>query len=524
MPRAEAKARPMDVERTARSGGGAAHVTRNGVHLVRVKLREKLQRYWIGRAHMGRPSVAALVSLAVGAIVVAQRVDSADQLARARLVVTTTASTASVKVGGGTIASFISSIDSGSSSASASRTGTVLQVSRNVAGQAVEATFDVVIAGVAADTAIAWSVTTDSGADTQLAVYGLDEAGRTVLVDRFSTTAASAQFMTAGARLAPTALRTTHFGPPLVLAHYYPWYEVDTWSDRQLADRPLRLYSTESQADVNAEAAMARAAGIDAWVVSWQGLQAGNGFNDRRMRIALDAAAAAGMRACVYTETYVANPTNDASLPIDPRTLVDWLTDVVDRYGSHPAYLRVDGRPVIFTYAASLLPAADWSEVIARLRNSGRNPLLVGDFVGSPLLDSFDGEYQYSNVFSSGETLAALDLGESLRVRTFNLLRPGDRRRVWVASVTPGFDDSRLADRLSPRTIDRAGGAVYDDQWSKAIETGADWIVVTSWNEWWENTEVEPGARYDRTYLDKTQHWAETFKSSARVPPSVGRP
>src|SRR5437764_12437510 len=108
-----------------------------------------------------------------------------------------------------------------------------------------------------------------------------------------------------------------------------------------MADRPLRLYSTETQSDVNAEAAMAGASGIDAWVVSWQGLEAGSGFNDRRMRIALDAARAAGMRACVYTETYVANPTNDASRSIHPRTLFEWLADIVDLHATHPAYLRL---------------------------------------------------------------------------------------------------------------------------------------------------------------------------------------
>lgn len=471
-----------------------------------------------------RLAVTALAVAAIGAIAIAQRLETIEQLARVRVVVTTTAASVSIAVSGATVASYISNVDSGPPSASVSRTGAVLQLSRNVSGQAAEATFDVVLADVASDGAISWTLTTDSGVDTQIAVYALDGPGRPTLVDRFTSTATTAEFRTPAAHVATTPLRTTRFGPPLVLAHYYPWYDVATWSDPQLADRPLRLYSTESQLDVNAEASMARAAGIDAWVVSWQGLEAGNGFNDRRMRIALDAAAAAGMRACVYTETYVANPTNDSSLPIDPRTLLGWLIDLVDRYGGHPAYLRVDGRPVILTYAASLLPAADWSEVIARLKSSGRNPLLIGDFVRSPLLDQFDGEYQYSNVFSSGDALASLDLAESLRVRTFNLLRPGDLRRVWIASVTPGFDDSHLVGRQTPRIVDRSAGAVYADQWSKAVDTVADWVVVTSWNEWWENTEVEPGARYGRTYLDATQHWAQAFKASSHVPPSVGRP
>jgi len=467
-------------------------------------------------------AVLALALLGVSAVVVAQRLELTEDLARVRLVLSTKAASASITVSGATVASYIAAVNSGPPSATVSQIGQVLQLSRNVAGQPAEAQFDVVLADVTPDAAIVWNVATaDPNADAQLAVYSLADLDRPALVDRFTSTG-SAQFKTTTLVSAPVGLRSTALGPHLVLAHYYPWYTIPTWSDPQMADRPLRLYSTDVQSDINAAAAMARAAGIDAWVVSWQGL-AGDRFNDRRMRIALDAAAAAGMRACVYTETYVANPTNDAAAPIDPRTLLDWLTDIVDLYGTHPAYLRLEGRPVIFTYAASLLAPSVWTEVLARLRSSGRNPLIVGDFSRSLLLGTFDGEYQYSNVFSSGDALGDLLRAESLRVRTINLLRPNDRRRVWVASVTPGFDDSHLADRKSPRVVERADGAVYDDQWAKAIDTGADWIVVTSWNEWWENTEIEPGVRYGSTYLNKTRTSAQRFKALPRTPPLIGR-
>jgi len=139
--------------------------------------------------------------------------------------------------------------------------------------------------------------------------------------------------------------------------------------------------------------------------------------------------------------------------------------------------------------------------------------------VGSVLLEPFDGEYQYSNVFSSGASLTDLDRGESLRVRTLSLVHPDEHRRIWVASVTPGFDDSHLVARTTPRVVDRSNGSVYDDQWSKAIDTGADWVVVTSWNEWWENTHIEPGVRYGTSYLQRTRVWADRFKASGPPPP-----
>ena len=195
--------------------------------------------------------------------------------------------------------------------------------------------------------------------------------------------------------------------------------------------------------------------------------------------------------------------------------MLQWLIDIVDLYGNHPAYLRVNGRPVIFIYAAAELDPSTWTDLMSRLNDTGRNPLLIGDFYQSRLIEPLDGEYQYSNV-----GLSAIDLFdryriESSRVRTYNLLRPGDRRRIWVASVTPGSDDTRLVARPVHTLIDRNGGQLYDDQWLAALNMAADWVVVTSWNEWWENTEIEPSERYGTYYLDRTRAWIGVFKGPA---------
>jgi hypothetical protein len=445
-----------------------------------------------------------------------------------RVIVTTRAANVSVTVRDATIASYIPAILAGPASLTVSRTGRALQLSRNVAGQPAEARFDIILADAAPAAALTWNVTADSGAETSLEVYSLADPSLATLVDRFVATSTSAQFVSSPSLVPSTnRLEVRRFLPRLVLAFYYPWYTVETWQSPQLGDRPLLRYSTESQQDVNRQVAQARAVGIDAFVVSWQGLQPGAGasagFNDRRMRLVLEAGRAQNMKVCVYTETYVANPGNNPTAPIDGQTLFEWLADIVDLYGSHPAYLRIGDRPVIFTYAATLFPQQGWAEVVARLRSSGRNPFLVGDFSRSTLLDVFDGEYQYTNVFTSGDALVDANRTESLRVRTFNLLRANDRRRLWVASVTPGFDDSKLVDRPVAHVVDRANGAVYDRQWSSAIDTIADWVVITSWNEWWENTQIEAGELHGRTYLDRTRVWAAAFKNAGRERPIIER-
>ena len=463
--------------------------------------------------------LAALAFAGFGLAAVVRNPDPAENLARVRLVVTTTAASAAITVDGATIASYVSAVLDGPPTASASLTGRTLLLSRNVVGRSAEARFDVILADVAPEGSIGWNLTAGSSADTRIELYSLNDFTST-LVDRFTSTETRARFTSSSTLL--NSRGRVQVSPPiprLVLAHYHPWYTAETWRDPQLADRPVRPYSTDVQADVNNQSVQAHDAGIDAFVVSWQGLEAGNGFNDRRMRLLLEAARNSGLRVCAYTETVVANPGNDPNVPTDPRTMLEWLTDLVDRYGAHPAYLRIAGRPVIFVYLASRIAQPDWIELMARLRSTGRDPLLIGDFVGSALLEQFDGEYQYTNVLYGRDALVAFNLAESLRVRTYNLLRQGDRRRFWVAAVTPGYDDRLLVDRATPRVVDRSDGSVYDAQWTTAIDTGADWAVVTSWNEWWENTQIEPSERYGTTYLQRTRVWSQAFKASSRIPP-----
>jgi hypothetical protein len=78
-----------------------------------------------------RRSVVALVLTGVGIAAAPRNPDSAESLARVRLVVTTRAATAAITIGGATIASYISSVLDGPPTASASLTGRTLQLSGN---------------------------------------------------------------------------------------------------------------------------------------------------------------------------------------------------------------------------------------------------------------------------------------------------------------------------------------------------------------------------------------------------------
>ena len=462
-----------------------------------------------------RQCVTVFLALAIlGAAQPLLRIDSTDparDLARVRLFVSTRAGAVDITVANAWVASYRSSIVSGREGVRSSQTGQTLRISGNIAAELAEAQFDLILSDVPVSGTIGWQVSAGRSAETILDVQVPRSPGPPQSIDRFTTDQATATFATDAALLQPGSVRVARPPSRLVLAQFYPWYpNLAAWNDSDLAGRPLRRYSTDDLADVTRLAREARSAGIDAFDMSWQGP------SDRRLDTILDAAKAAGIKACAFIESWDANKSNLIGQGADVETMTAWIEYLVDRYSSHPAYLRVGTRPVIFVYTASNLSAAEWTSVITHVRARGRQPLVIGDFYQLPLLEALDGAYDYLTVWYSGDELLTRNRLESLRVRTYSLLRPGDRRRIWVATVSPGYDDSNVASRTRHTVVARDGARLYDLMWSTVLETAADWVIITTWNEWFEHTAIEPGEKDGTLMLDRTRFWTAEFKRRTR--------
>jgi hypothetical protein len=86
------------------------------------------------------------------------------------------------------------------------------------------------------------------------------------------------------------------------------------------------------------------------------------------------------------------------------------------------------------------------------------------------------------------------------------------RGRISCLGVIPGFDNGNPAQK-----VDRADGKTYAALWESALEEKPDWMLVYSWNEWGEGTEVEPSVELKDRYLQITEKYAKPFLASAEV-------
>ena len=96
--------------------------------------------------------------------------------------------------------------------------------------------------------------------------------------------------------------------------------------------------------------------------------------------------------------------------------------------------------------------------------------------------------------------------------------------KLWVATANPGWNDTAgynkpqcptyRAGDITPFVVDRRDGARYVETFEAAIASQPDWVLITSFNEWGEGTQVEPSACYGdpNLYLNLTRELAARFE------------
>lgn len=297
-----------------------------------------------------------------------------------------------------------------------------------------------------------------------------------------------------------------------ILAFHYGWYGADEgWGrsadgGRNHPNHPVNgLYDSADSAVIARQIEQARAAGVTGFITSW------DGQHDRRGRVfdALVSAAPAGFAVTAYLESSGGGVA----------ALVGRLNHLRDRLAGSSSGLRLAGRPCIFVFDRVLQEVGleGWSEALRRHRQAGGVALAVVGPANSPeeiaqRRGLFDALHIYSMQFQTDGWRIAF--GARARRWMGRWVRAQQGLAVTTATVLPGYDDRRLDDRAGDRpTTPRRSGRTLRMMADAALAARPDWLLVVSWNEWMEATEIEPsvenGSRELETVRAISARWSD---------------
>jgi hypothetical protein len=286
-----------------------------------------------------------------------------------------------------------------------------------------------------------------------------------------------------------------------LLAYYYQWFEESSWQ-RAKTDYPrLGRYSSDDASVIRTHIDWARSAGIDGFVVSWKS----GAVNNHRLKLLLDVAQERNFKVAVIYQglDFHRRPLATARVAADFRLLHD-------RYARNPAFFRLDGKPLTVFSGTWEYSAAD----VARITGPVRRQMLVLGTEKNPqgirrLAQVTDGDaYYWSSVNPDTNNRHE----SKLRDMADTVHRTGG---YWMAPFAPGFD-ARLVG--GTKAVPRAGGRTLRTEYAAAVASRPDVLGLISWNEFSENSHVEPSVEHGTQALDELRRLRDVPASAA---PSV---
>jgi hypothetical protein len=306
--------------------------------------------------------------------------------------------------------------------------------------------------------------------------------------------------------------------------------------------------------------------GVDAFSLEWttpRGVGTSGSLEDNIDDAFLKAPNLARIRWCIFYDTILRitqDPTVNANISNgvnfdDPKIYNAFVSDFdhfATKYFAQPQYLKIDGRPVIYIYAAWNFHgnfAGAINDARAKVLTQGYDVFIVGDALradtfSSKLASQFDANTTFTFLIPGlptysdmGKTGPAIDkFFQTWRKNIQGLTVVGRNETVnFEPAWAPQFDN-RLFDEANPIYVP----ALSKDQFTAMAQVARDnaepvgsldqkLVWINTWNNWAEATTIEPtanqGAKYpagnyqfDMLEIVRDVFGAETFGNSPPAP------
>lgn len=309
-------------------------------------------------------------------------------------------------------------------------------------------------------------------------------------------------------------------------AYYYPWYSDDFHGHHYVREQlvhpqkpELGDYNDRDPEVIAKHIQWSLYSGIDFWAASWWGPDS---REDKTLREAILSRPDLGdLQIAIHYET--PGRTKDFT---EFEQVDEDLLYLSRHYFNHPNYFRIEGKPVIIVYLTRVLAQKgqlDYflTKMRSGAREGGYELYIVGDHAfGIPPYSGMDFQgldaiTDYDVYGSMGATGYAEQKSVSGYLSRQSMWEKMARKQGvdFFPSVTPGFNDTAVRDGHAPLSRKISEEAPYGSLFkallknARKLQSGNEhsYIMITSWNEWHEDTQIEPVGEAAPTARDNSQ-------------------
>ncbi len=323
---------------------------------------------------------------------------------------------------------------------------------------------------------------------------------------------------------------------PVVLAHYMPWFRAEPseegivwdhwqWFGKGKKHDPDRVldngrrdiasafyplvgpYDSRDPAVIEYHVLTARAAGIDGFVADWYGPET---YTDEVFAHVMRTAERYGLKMAIcLEEKSFYPPYSTAQSRADLQGVMEQqIRHVLEKYAVSDAYLRHNGRPVLFIFngydtgplGPNFLSPEEVGQVLERFARE--NVLLVRKEFEAAYAPVCGGAYSWAGdaAYREGFYTSAVPARAAGTVE-------------WVVGgVSPGFDDTAINGwGNGPRVTDRRGTKEYAENWDDIFRYRPDAVQIATWNDFQEGTTIEPAEPYGYSFVNHTEKYVARY-------------
>ena len=335
---------------------------------------------------------------------------------------------------------------------------------------------------------------------------------------------------------------TVPVGDYFVGVYYYPWYNDNIFHNGsypigsnthaghlipQITPQ-LGWYNQHNASVISQHYKWARYAGINFFITSYWG--AGSDEDNTIRNYMFNNPDRGDIKLAVFFEPSI---TPTLGNQITAAQITNQTNYLCDNYFNQPGYFRIDNKPVVFVYITRAMTDPNLTMCISSIRTSARDKgigevYIVGDEVWGAPDTSSRGIDRISQMDAVTNYDVCGNLGSARFVTDSILDNWQYQNALWknfvnglgkqfIPAVMPGFNDKSVREMHNPssRKLNSESnefGTFFSAMLDRAkLAADMNMIMVTSWNEWHEDSQIEPTISAPATNNDDsgTQYYTQ---------------